>query len=78
MKKTATADTDVMNSALAAHRRGTEQYGAAATTLMQDEDQQLDEMIVTAQLAPGGLDRHRAREADQRRLGRYIVAAQPW
>lgn len=55
MKKTATADTDVMNSAVAAHRRGMEQDGAAATTLMQDADQQLDEMIVAAQLTPGEL-----------------------
>lgn len=30
-----------------------EQDGAAAKTLMQDADQQLDEMIVAAQLAPG-------------------------
>lgn len=53
MKKTATVDTDVMKSAVVAQRRGTEQDGAAATTLMQDAYRQLEEMIVTAQLAPG-------------------------
>jgi DNA-binding GntR family transcriptional regulator len=91
MKKaaTATAGTEVMKSAVAVQRRVTEQDGAAATTLMQDAYRQLEEMIVTAELAPGevvseailsrriGIGTTPIREALHRLSREYLVQIMP-